>query len=157
VNSTVKVPRLNSSLLDGATAKSLATSGSGVTTNYPPGVDAPVTTTPTVLVETAKLRAGTYFVTGTAYLFVPTNDIGECSVAAASMAGTLGSPQSYTNQLRSTVSETAPVTVKAGQKIAEFCWMSGTGGTGQQFSAGLTAIRVASASKGTAETGHPET
>lgn len=157
VNTTKEIKRLNAAMVGGSTASSLKTSGSGVTTNYPANNDTLFRTTVTKYAVTAKLKKGTYFVTATAVVSVPNNEVAHCAVAATSMAGSLGvvgQAEASTVDL-GTLTETAPVTVSAGQKIAEFCWLTGDVVASDVFSAGITAIRVDSATTGTFTPGKP--
>ncbi|HYK30685.1 MAG TPA: hypothetical protein VEV63_01950 [Streptosporangiaceae bacterium] len=143
VNRDRMVKNLNSQYLGGLTATALAeTGGEGFT--RPTGQDTPIGTVPTAVASTGKLPAGTYYVSATAYLSVPTHDVtAACWIAKASApsnrfnlgAGLVGD---YT------VAETAAVNVSSGDALQEMC---DTGGTGSiAVDAGIVAIRVLSSS-----------
>jgi hypothetical protein len=158
VNNSTEVKHLNAAEVGGSTAAGLQTSGSGVTTNYEQGFVAQITSTPTVMAETAALKKGTYYVTGSAFIGgVLNSEIAYCSVALSTQGSTLTSTTGQSGTTfsgLSTLSETLPVTVAAGQQIAEFCWMSGGGSNGVLDSAGITAIHIASSTPGTVKTSH---
>jgi hypothetical protein len=161
VNTTVKVPHLNASLLDGSSAGQLRISGSAAATNYAFLHVATVGTTPTPLARTAKLAKGTYYVTATALLAIPPNENGLCAVSTkdlttaaepfgqALVPGVTGGDGSY-----GTPTVTAPVSVHAGQRIVEYCWFEGDSTAGNAEYAALTAIKVSHSLAGTVAPSH---
>jgi hypothetical protein len=157
VNNSTEVKKLNAAEVGGSTASDLKTSGSGVTTNYGDGFVAQITNTPTVMAETGALKTGTYYVTGTAFVGgVLGGESARCSVALSTLGSSLGvTGQSGTDyEGLSTLSETIPLAVTTGDKIAEFCWVSGGNSNAVLNSAGITAVRIDSSVAGTVKSSH---
>jgi hypothetical protein len=156
VNSGKVVKHLNSAKVGGSSASQLKTSGSGAATNYSLSVGATLKFQPTAVAATGKLRAGTYYVTATATLMVQPNESGLCTLLTTKP--TTSDTQAFQSAMQNfgTATDTRPMTVRAGQKITEYCWVVGGSIVGNLNAAGITAIRVDTAVKGTAIVGHPE-
>jgi hypothetical protein len=156
VNSGKVVKHLNAAKVGGSTASQLKTSGSGAATTYRLLVSATVGFQPTAVAATGKLRAGTYDVTATATvtLFEP-NEAARCTLLTTKPASAAKQTFQSSTPTDGTATDTRPMTVRAGQKITEYCWAAGTV-TGNLAAAGITAIRVDAATKGTVIVGHPE-
>jgi hypothetical protein len=144
VNRNVMVKNLNAQYLGGLTATGLAvTGGEGFTA---PATNTAINSTGAVVASTGKLRAGTYYVTATALLFIVSGDsFGTCGIVLASAPGTAINNGSTGQEGEFTVAETAAVTVTAGDSLQELCF---TGSTNGSFAddAGIIAIRVLSSS-----------
>jgi hypothetical protein len=156
VNSGKVVKHLNAAKVGGSTASQLKTSGSGAATTYPLLVSATVGFQPTAVAATGKLRGGTYYVTATATvtLFEP-NEAARCTLLTTKPGTAAKQTFQSSTQTFGTATDTRPMTVRAGQRITEYCWAAGTV-TGNLAAAGITAIRVDAATKGTVIVGHPE-
>jgi hypothetical protein len=146
VSNSTMVAGLNAQYLGGMTAPQVATGGDGFTLN---GTNTPLTPAAQVIASTGALPAGTYYVTATAMLFVGGGDqFGFCDTLRGS-DGTIiarggGSVLSGGNFLQAAA--TAAVSVTAGDKLQEQCWVGGTSNTSTAYNAGITAIRVLSSS-----------
>lgn len=156
VDSGKVVKHLNAAKVGGSTASQLKTSGSGAATNYSLSVGATLKFQPAAVAATGKLRAGTYYVTATATLMVQPNESGLCTLLTTKP--TTSDTQAFQSAMQNfgTATDTRPMTVRAGQKITEYCWVVGGSIVGNLNAAGITAIRVDTAVKGTAIVGHPE-
>jgi hypothetical protein len=157
VNSSKEVKHLNAAMVGGSTASSLKSTGSSAATNFPLGTVGAINTEPTAVAATAKLKKGTYYVTATATLDVPTDAGGYCTVLTTSPGTT--DTQSFHSASTQTgldsLSDTRPVTVSPGQKITEYCWIGGgSPSPSVADAAGITAIRVAASTKGKVIVGH---
>lgn len=157
VNSSKQVKHLNASLLGGSSASSLQTSGSHAETDYPPNKIGNVATTATPVVATAKLTKGLYYVTADAFVDnSPTSNAVYCLLTRFNYAGsdnvfgTVGT----TAEGFQTITDTAAIIVKAGDRVTYYC-MSSPGDT-TLFNADLTAIRVDSSTRGTHAPGKVE-
>jgi len=144
VNRNVMVKNLNAQYLGGLTATGLAaTGGEGVTA---PGTNTPLSSNgPTVVARTGKLPTGTYYVIATANVSVAPGDRSVfCWIATGSEPG-VGLNEGLATESAFTVSETAAVTVTAGDTLLERCIANGTNGSFAD-DAGILAIRVLSSS-----------
>lgn len=100
-----------------------------------------------MVASTEKLRAGTYYVTATAWLSVITGDAERgCWIAKGSAPGTVYNQgiENLDNAVF-TIAETAAVRVTAGDTLVEVCQTGGTNGS-LALDPGALAIRVLSAS-----------
>lgn len=145
VNRKVMVKNLNANYVSGLTATQLtATGGDGISktaiTLGGPQKE---------VAGTGALPAGTYYVTATAWLDVLADDsYGLCYVAKASAPFTqltTGGGNTPGGHLQA--AETLAVTVKAGDRLQEWCYAGGSHGS-SAINAAITAIRILS-SKGT--------
>jgi hypothetical protein len=151
VNSSTKVKHLNADELDGLSANALATSGSGASSHFPNGNRGIVTISPTLVARTGALQKGTYFVNASVSGFVSSGSILECFVTAK--APTTKDEDNAASAEGDFVGlpETVVMSVTAGQRIAQFCFVTTGAGTStaQLSQAGLFATRIAHARKGT--------
>ncbi|MBO0816281.1 MAG: hypothetical protein J2P30_14210 [Actinobacteria bacterium] len=140
------VAGLNAQYLSGMTAPQVATGGDGFTLN---GTNTALTPVAQVITSTGALPAGTYYVTATALLFIGGGDqFGFCDTLKGS-DGTIiarggGSVLSGGNFVQAAA--TAAVSVTAGDKLQEACWVGGNSNSSTAYNAGITAIRVLSSS-----------
>jgi hypothetical protein len=151
VNSSKEVKHLNAAMVGGSTASSLKSTGSSAATTFPLGTIGIIGTEPTAVAATAKLKKGTYYVTATATVDVPTDDSGLCTVltTAPATADTQSYQSAGTLAGLDSLSNTRAVTVSAGQKITEYCWIGGGAPVSSGIDvAGITAIRIAVSTKG---------
>jgi hypothetical protein len=153
VNSSTKVRHLNADKLDGSSAAGLATSGSGVSTNYPDGNRGIVPEKLTRITRTHALAKGTYFVSSSVSVTMTNaTDTLSCVLTTAAPTNRDGDEAAFTTGQAVIVSQTQVIAVKAGQKITQSCIVeSETALTdnAEVSQAGLTAIRIAHTKKGT--------
>jgi hypothetical protein len=164
VNSSKVVKKLNASELNGHSAASLRAKGSAAKLTNVLGTrtgvllpsataGSPAVLHPVAVVETAKLAAGTYEVTATAF--------GTRAFCWISTTPTTTTPaeRTATATTPAQMAETQSLTVKAHQRAVEFCFTAETGAAGTTGGyiqdAGITAIAVASSSNGATGTVSP--
>ena len=150
VNSSKQVRHLNASLLGGLSASQLS-SGSAKATA--PEVGSAIGTseaTATLVISTAPLRAGTYYVNAVAVLDAATNQGAFCFVAVKTTTPTgLQFGGNFVQGLE-TATEALPVVVHAGGAVAEYCYDNASNVGSSLFSAGITAIKVGHSAVGSA-------
>jgi hypothetical protein len=154
VNSSTKVRHLNADKLDGSSAAALATSGAGVSTNYPDGDRGIVTIKLTKVTQTRPLAKGTYFVSASVSATLPDADFLTCLVTASAPTSRDEDDAAFATGGAVSLPETEVIAVKAGQRITQYCELEPSGppavtDTAEVSQAGLTAIRVAHAKSGT--------
>jgi hypothetical protein len=154
VNSKALVKHLNADELDGSSASGLATSGSGASTHFGEDFRGIVGTTPTFVARTGMLAKGTYYVSAAASGSI--TDAGNGLACFVSAGAPTAADQD--NASRSTSADdnvavpvVAVMTVKAKARITLFCATESLNTSAQTeiAQAGITAIRVAHAAKGT--------
>jgi hypothetical protein len=158
INTTAKIPHLNADLLDGLSSASLATSGSGVaspsgqTHKYVVPLPAFRTTNPGALVaSTAPLSAGTYYVMATAWFLNGNTDGSVCDITVNGSAHILQYGGGVEATGADSATEVAPVKVKKGQVVGEYCFDNSANANGEVNSvlnAGITAIKLRTAKTG---------
>jgi hypothetical protein len=146
VSNSTQVAGLNAQYLGGMTAAQVATGGDGFTLN---GTNTPLVPVYTLVAGTGALPAGTYYVTATAFMFIGGGDqYGLCDTVRLSDGAIIarggGSVLGGAYYIQSAA--TAAVSVTAGDKLQEYCWVGGTSNTSIAYNAGITAIRVLSSS-----------
>jgi hypothetical protein len=150
VNTSRRIRHLNASLLAGSSAKALKTSGSAAFTGYGGKKEGVLRTSGTMIAETARLAAGTYYVSSYAEVAVPTDEPVGCRLSTSNLAGKadFNSSTESTSAGIQSIAETAPLAAKKGQRIGYFCRLGASSDSTVIFEAGLTAIRVDSSAKG---------
>jgi hypothetical protein len=157
VNSSKQVAHLNASLLGGKSARALSTRGSGSETS--PAVNNGVRLSTMIhfatrIASTARLSAGTYYVSASAW----TRDGGSSGVICF-----IGSDSDYDHAyglsetpgaVYQSEALTAVVTLKTPTKIGEYCTGAGDAGS-LAYDAGIFAIKVAHSVPGVAATPIP--
>ncbi len=155
VNSNKEVAHLNASAVGGKSASALETSGSdGHLYNYN-GV--PVQVDPSSLpflgklvVDTATLAKGTYFVTSTAYVETAGASSGyatHCYIGQTTNSDNEFDTTSTDFNGFTSLSMTWPVNLKASGKIGEYCYTQASSAV--IFQASITATRISHATVGT--------
>jgi hypothetical protein len=146
VNRSVMVKNLNASYVGGLNAAQLATGGDGIRTT-----SIAIAPTQVEVAGTGPLLPGTYYVTATAWVdLIAGDNYGLCYVARGSapfqQLATGGGNSSAGGHLQA--AETLAVTVKARDRLQEWCYAGGSNGSAV-INAGITAIRILSSSGGT--------
>jgi hypothetical protein len=144
VNSSKQVAHLNASLVGGRSASQLATNGSAAQTST--GADVPITESSALVVQTASLKPGTYYVNASGLLTNTANG-GFCFVASTSTSTPLqyGGVDATSTWVQA--SETVVVKVTTPTVYAEYCYT--VTGSGEAYNAGISAIKVANSVAGT--------
>jgi len=141
VNRTTMVKNLNANYLSGLTGTQLkATGGDGISKTA-----ITLSGTQVQVAGTGALPAGTYYVTATAWLdLIAGDNYALCYIARGSAPFaqlTTGGGNSPGGHLQA--AETIAVTVKAGDRLQEWCYAGGSNGTAA-INAAITAIRILS-------------
>jgi hypothetical protein len=158
VNSSKKVRHLNADKLDGSSAAALATSGAGVSTNYPDGERGIVPQKLTRVTQTRALAKGTYFVSASLTATTTADaDFLTCVLTVGKPTVRDLDESAFATGSPITISQTQVFAIKSGQKITQFCEVDSSTPTdnAEVSQAGLTAIRVAHAKSGTVLKGVP--
>ncbi len=152
VNRATMVPHLNANYLGGLSASDLQpTGGDGFTS-----VDnvTRISDSPTVIVTTGALPAGTYYVTATA--LVTSSFPVYCYIAKGSdPQGQLSFSDDTGNQSVFQTAMTVAASVTAGDTLQELCYVPVSGESASAGYSAITAIRVLSSSTGTTPAGPP--
>lgn len=154
VNNKVQVPDLNASEVGGYTSEELAFGGDDYTA---PQTNTPIDNNGEIVASTGPLRGGTYYVTGTAMIYVAPTAAGDGYGGCYITKGSTYPSDEYADgqQVKEgmiTVAETTAVSVSYGDSLLEVCYADGATGS-YVWNDGLTAIRVLSYS-GTAPASH---
>jgi hypothetical protein len=158
VNSSTKVRHLNADKLDGSTAGALATSGAGVSTNYPDGNRGIVPEKLTRITQTRALAKGTYYVSASLTATMPEADFLSCVLTVGKPTDRDLDESAFATGSPVTIPQTQVFAIKAGQKITQFCEVTDGSPTdnAEVSQAGLIAIRIAHARTGTVLKSIPE-
>jgi hypothetical protein len=155
VNSSAKVRHLNADELDGSNAAGLATSGAGVSSQYPDGNRGIVKLTFIKVTQTRVLAKGTYYVSATVSATLPPADTLSCVLTAGAPTQSEADNSAFAQGPTANVPETGVITVTSGQQIAQYCELQlaappTPNDQAEVSQSGLTAVRIAHAGGGTA-------
>jgi len=142
VNRDTMVKNLNAQYTGGMSSAQLKTTGGDGIAR--PNSDVPIDRSLTVVTQTGRLPAGTYYVTASALMKVATGDkSGFCFISKTSDDGLDFSTGGEDHEGFVQAAETAVVAVRTGDVLDEICQTNGGNGS-QAFTAGIIAIRILS-------------
>jgi hypothetical protein len=135
------VKNLNANFVGGLNATNLKSSGGDDFTRVDASLMIPALAS-VIAAETGKLAAGTYYVSATAmFSLAAGNTGGICQIIRANNMNHALSEGGANGSGFVEAAETVAVKVKNNERLAEKCFVQGTGGNSTIFDAGITAIR----------------